>query len=196
MNSGIYKIVNTANGKQYVGSAVSISKRFGEHRHYLRNGTHSNTRLQNAWNKYGEDAFEFRVVGKCPPERLIELEQEVMDHLKPEYNIRLIAKSNLGLKFSEEARRKISEANRKRTLSEEHKRKIGEAIRKRGPRSIETRQKISIAHMGLKPTEETRQKLIQAQKGNKNALGYHHTEEVKQKLSEIGMGNTNARKKK
>lgn len=31
MESGIYKIENTVNGKIYVGSAVDFGKRFGQH---------------------------------------------------------------------------------------------------------------------------------------------------------------------
>src|SRR3990167_2018703 len=101
MKGGIYKILNTTNGKQYIGSAVNLNRRKRLHWNHLRNNCHDNSHLQQTWNKYGEAAFEFRVIGKCPPERLIELEQEVMNHLKPEYNIAKIAGSCLGTKRSE-----------------------------------------------------------------------------------------------
>ena len=189
MNGGIYKILNTVDGKQYVGSAVNLNKRKSEHWSGLRTGIHHNPHLQNAWNKYGEDAFEFRVVGKCPPERLIELEQEVMDHLKPEYNLTPTAGSSLGLAQSIETRRKISDTLKGRKVSEETKQKIREAQigrrhteeskqkmskSQKGHRvSSETRQKIGKIHLGKNPSEETRRKTSEAVKE------YHRKKKMK-----------------
>jgi hypothetical protein len=58
---------------------------------------------------------------------------------------RKISEANKGRKLSEEHKRKVSEAGKGRKLSEESIRKISEAQkrRKRGPRSEETRRKIS-----------------------------------------------------
>lgn len=83
MSSGIYKITNTINGRFYIGSAVSISKRWNVHKSQLRNGKHHSATLQRAWNKYGEDAFEFSVVEYVDRERLLEVEQEYIDRLNP-----------------------------------------------------------------------------------------------------------------
>lgn len=49
----IYKIINTINGKIYVGSAKYFAGRKGEHYSMLRNNKHSNKHLQNSYNKYG-----------------------------------------------------------------------------------------------------------------------------------------------
>ena len=194
MKSGIYKIVSTVNGKQYVGSAMNLNRRKITHWSKLRNGTHVNSCLQNAWNKYGEDTFEFRLVGKCPPERLIELEQEVMDHLKPEYNISLTAGSILGIKFSAETRRKMSESSLGKPKSEAHRRKISEArIGDKNPNwgktcSLETRQKLSAAGKGRKFSEETRRKISVALIGNTLCLGHKHSMEARLKMSEAKLG--------
>jgi len=64
-HAGIYKIVNTKKNECYVGQSVRVLKRISDHRCNLRKGTHSNPRLQNAWNKYGEAAFTFAIVATC-----------------------------------------------------------------------------------------------------------------------------------
>lgn len=62
MARGIYKIINIVNNKFYVGSAVDLRRRKTRHFSELRTGKHNNSKLQNAWNKYGEQAFVFVVV--------------------------------------------------------------------------------------------------------------------------------------
>jgi group I intron endonuclease len=184
MNSGIYKIVNTANGKQYVGSAVDLDNRKCVHWHNLQQNVHHNPHLQAAWNKYGAEAFEFRIVGKCPIERLIELEQEVMDHLKPEYNIALVAGSTIGVKYTEEAKYKLREAWKTRSpVTEDTRRKMSRAQRgntyRLGSRaSEETRRKMSLTRKGKPKSEEHKRKLSEAHRGKL------HTEETKRKMKE------------
>lgn len=59
---GIYKIVNITNSKVYIGQSNNIKKRWTEHRSALNNNRHVNVHLQNAWNKYGENNFEFVII--------------------------------------------------------------------------------------------------------------------------------------
>lgn len=59
---GIYGIVNIIDGKKYIGSSNNVTRRWREHRKALYEGTHWNTHLQNAWNKYGDKAFLFTMV--------------------------------------------------------------------------------------------------------------------------------------
>jgi group I intron endonuclease len=66
MERVIYKIVNLVNDKFYVGSTVHKKVRFRQHRKLLRAGRHHCKHLQAAWNKYGEDKFDFRVVQDVP----------------------------------------------------------------------------------------------------------------------------------
>ena len=47
--------------------------------------------MQNAWNKYGENAFIFEVIEECKIEDLINREQFFIDNLNPEYNQTAIA---------------------------------------------------------------------------------------------------------
>ena len=62
----IYKIINTTNGKFYVGSTTNTQERFRTHRNRLRKGRHHSKHLQAAWNKYGEKVFVFFVVEDIP----------------------------------------------------------------------------------------------------------------------------------
>ena len=58
----IYKIECKANSKIYVGRTCNYTRRKLEHFRYLRKGKHCNKHLQSAFNKYGEDKFEFSVI--------------------------------------------------------------------------------------------------------------------------------------
>lgn len=60
---GVYGIVHIPTHRLYVGSSSNIERRFAEHVKHLRSGKHHCAHLQNAWSKYGEDQFEFRVGG-------------------------------------------------------------------------------------------------------------------------------------
>lgn len=69
--SGIYKITNSVNNKVYIGKSVDIlNKRWPSHKNSLNNGTHTNVHLQNAWNKYGSENFDFSIIFECPEDEL------------------------------------------------------------------------------------------------------------------------------
>ena len=59
--SGIYCIINIKNSKKYIGSSKNIRQRLWSHRAELRHNKHENSYLQNAWNKYGEQNFIWKV---------------------------------------------------------------------------------------------------------------------------------------
>ncbi len=113
---GVYRIVNKANNKFYIGSAVSIHARFRQHRRLLSQNQHFNTHLQAAWNKYGENNFMFEIIESVPKELLMKAEQYWIDLCsvntsKIGYNKRLQASTNLGIKASEQTRKKLSLAH-------------------------------------------------------------------------------------
>lgn len=86
-------------------------------------------------------------------------------------NIEKLRQVNIGKIVSEETRRKMSESAKKKKLSEEHKRKIAEAGRRRAPISEETRQRLieAQANRGPRPkaSEETRRKMSETRRGKK-----------------------------
>lgn len=191
--SGIYKIEHVDSGKAYVGSAVNIKRRWGEHKARLNSKTHPNPKLQNAWNKYGEGSFVFGVVEECEIEVLIEREQKYIDTLEVVtlgYNICEVAGSVLGIKRSEETKLRMSEAQKGRVMSEEHRKNIGLAQlgKTRGPHTEETKEKIRVANKNyVKPpqSEETKKKRSESLKGKKRA---EFSEETRKKMSDAGKG--------
>jgi group I intron endonuclease len=147
---GIYLIINCINGKIYVGSSSNISNRFFVHRWELENNKHHNQHLQNAWNKYGEDAFQFCTVEECELSQLIEIEQKWINSNTLGYNVRRIADSNIGIKHPNRTKFSIPPNWMGKKHSEETKRKIGQA--RKGKRHTEQDRK-NIA-LGLKRRKE------------------------------------------
>ena len=137
MPSGIYKITNKINKKYYIGSAIDCHKRW-----YKKYNKH----LEAAFKKYGKDNFLFEIIEEVEDcNQLIEREQHYIDILKPEYNIRLLASSNLGIKASSETKEKLSIARRMRITTSDTCRKISEALK---GRQINWKDKIAIANSG------------------------------------------------
>jgi group I intron endonuclease len=77
--SGIYEIVNTINGKRYIGQSSDVQNRFSIWTSDLRRDKSCNQHLQNAWNKYGEKAFVFHLLFECSISRLSVCEQATYD---------------------------------------------------------------------------------------------------------------------
>lgn len=160
-NTGIYKIVNTITGDFYIGSASRVNKikshsgfyvRFKRHKADLIKGVHHSIILQRAWNKYGEENFEFKILVLCPPEYCIKLEQWFLDNLRPKYNIRTVADSNKGVVMREEIKQKISKAHKGRKVTWGYK--IGNSNRKEN--NPERAKILSKALTGRVLSEESR----------------------------------------
>lgn len=113
---GVYCIENTLNKKVYIGSSKNIYQRLLKHFALLRHNKHENAHLQNAWNKYGEEAFRWYVLEFCQPEKLTPTEQLCIDLFGAEYNITKIVERNI---LSKESR--IKQGNTRRRLHAEGK---------------------------------------------------------------------------
>jgi len=82
-----YLIMNTINGKVYIGQSTTYPRRWTQHKRALRKNKHPNKHFQQDWNEYGEDAFVFEVIEEFPSdtssELLLEKEREqIIEHLK------------------------------------------------------------------------------------------------------------------
>lgn len=193
MRNVIYMISNTINDKIYIGSAVRFNFRVNVHKSYLRKGKHHSRKLQNHVNKYGIESLIFKVIENVgEAENLINREQFYIDSLKPFFNSRQIAHSQLGYKHTEESKRKMVESRRK---NNSYNRKISE----------ETKKKISLAKKGKPCSEETKEKIRKSTKGR--VLSEEHlrkvrdyfannkkppvSEETRSKLSKQKMGKLN-----
>ena len=167
MISGIYAIVNKENGHCYVGSSHCIEKRWCKHEYLLMYNKHHSKHLQYAWNKYGADNFVCVCLEICERDLLLIKEQEFIDLIRPEYNICIIAGSKKGVPRTDEEKKKISNSL------------IGKS---NGPRSEETKIKISIGNKGRVFTEDHVRKIGLA------SLGRVHSEETREKISMAGKG--------
>lgn len=145
--SGVYEIRNLKNNKVYIGSAISIYKRIGNHKNALRRNSHCNIKLQRAWLKYGEDNFLFSIKDiSSDKKELVAREQyfiDLYDSVKNGYNIAPNAYSSLGRKATKETKDKLSAASKGRKWSKERVEKL----------------------TGLKRNQETKDKISKALKG-------------------------------
>lgn len=88
--SGVYYI--KANECNYVGSSVNVKNRMLEHRNKLKTKKHENSRMQNIFNKYGEEKFSYSILEVCPDidtKDLLVKEKYWIDLLHPVLNNKL-----------------------------------------------------------------------------------------------------------
>lgn len=172
MRSGIYGIRNKLNQKIYVGSAVDVKKRWSTHLTVLKQGKHHSHRLQKAWDKFGQENFEWVILQKCRVENLIRYEQQWLEfyqsaNSKHGYNILSIAGSPLGSKRTPEVKLKMSEIARRRNYDPEYNAMITARAKKqwqdpafrKKTTSPEAREKAAAKLRGRPMAEETKQKL-------------------------------------
>lgn len=185
IKSGIYKITNLTNQMFYIGSSQDLIKRWRDHRSVLNVNTHKNIYLQNAWNKYGEDNFEFEILEIVHIDLLIEREQHWINFTKCYdrtigYNLSPTAGNCAGFIHTQETKAKLSALRKDKPRTEKAKAAIKEGWKKRkerGPVSEETRAKMRTAQLGKKHTEEFKRKMSERLKGNKYNLGKVQSDE-------------------
>jgi group I intron endonuclease len=119
MKCGIYIIKNILNNKVYVGQSVNTLKRMYKHKSNLRKNCHHNKHLQDAYNKYGEESFEFIHVYDCDISQLNEMEDYYIKYydsrdFKSGYNMTDAGCGTRGIICSEERRKQISESGKGR----------------------------------------------------------------------------------
>jgi group I intron endonuclease len=166
---GVYAIYCKPRGKLYIGSTMAkkgIQKRLRDHISMLNKDIHHSILLQRAWNKYGSEAFVFKIIEDCSNmtvKECLEREQYWIDFYQSSdptrgFNIAPVTGSSLGIKRRPETIAKTRLANLGRVQSEEEKAK--RALSNKGKvMSAEARKKISDAHKGKVVSAETRKKL-------------------------------------
>lgn len=212
--SGIYIITNRVNGKVYIGQSKSCTTRFRQHMHTLRRCDHNNPHLQHAYNEYGEDVFEYRILEECPLDKRDERERfwiSKYDSMNQKYGYNLQSGGHKNKILSDETKEKIGRASKGNKYrlgirhTEEHKEIIRQQMlgednhfygRKHSTESIE---KISKAKTGIKQTKETNAKRSETMKKliadgkftptiNKGNLGKKMSDEARKKMSEAKIG--------
>lgn len=215
---GIYAIKNIINNKVYIGQSVDINKRFKQHLWGLNHNRHDNPHLQNSWNKYKEENFEFIVLEEVEDINNLDIQEQYwideFNSYNDGYNLKLGGVSGRGYKFSEKSKQKMSEAkkgkpspNKGVSPSKETREKIRESnilYYQNNPVSEETRRKISITSKGRKCKEEVKEKLRQDRIGKPRPREYLEkaweanrgrifTAEQKKELSNRMLGKTHTK---
>jgi group I intron endonuclease len=187
--SGVYFIKNKVTNKCYVGSSINIYRRWTTHRRELARGKHHSAYLQNSYNKYGKDAFEFLLAeSSFDTKEMAVLEAKWIDRLdaiKNGYNVNPFPYEIGLMPKSDEHKRKIGQAHKGRKLSEESKDKIRQKAlgRKVGPMSEEQKKKISEIKKGKSTmTEEGKRKLAEYRRSLKGKITV--SEEHKKAISD------------
>lgn len=95
---GIYQIRNIENNKIYIGSSMDIEQRWSGHKSELKRNKHHSFKLQEDWNKYGENKFVLEMLIEVDDEttrdELSTIEQKYIDEYNPienGYNVALKA---------------------------------------------------------------------------------------------------------
>lgn len=163
---GIYCIKNLSTNKVYIGQALDINKRWKEHKRGLANNRHFNSHLQRAWNKYGENNFEFSILEECD-KRLLEVREVYwINHYNScdrhcGYNVKL---GGLHGGHHKETKIKLSEFQKTRKIHGFSSNPFG---------------------LGSKHSEETKRKMSEQRKGQKNSsYGRKKTSEELKKISD------------
>ncbi len=64
---GIYRVRNIINGRSLVGSSTNLPAMLNRQRAQLNMGAHTNRALQQDWNEFGAQAFEFETLDTLTP---------------------------------------------------------------------------------------------------------------------------------
>lgn len=200
---GIYMIRNIINEKKYIGRSVNIKNRWSNHKYELNKGIHVNNHLQNAWNKYGQDNFEFSVVEECNESDLNDREIYWINYYDVYHNGYNQTIGGEGYELSDDIKLKISAAMKDLWLDDGYRNRMSEVHSGENatwygkPRSEETKAKISQANKdrysspeacpmyGKHHTEDTKRKISE-----KNS---HPSEETRKKLKDANSGKNNPR---
>ena len=170
MTCGIYCIQNTINQKKYIGLSTNIEQRLKDHLISLRN---KNTEKENehfirSFHKYGEDAFQARIIIVCDQNILAPMEQYLIKIFKT-YNPKFGYNKTLGGERNQptiETRKKMSESHKGKKPSEGTKKKLSES--KKGKNN---------SFYGRKHSDETKKKISESLKGKyigENSPSYNH----------------------
>lgn len=164
MSSGIYIIQNKVNGNIYIGSTSNFSKRKNRHFRYLRTGKHENKHLQHAFNKYGENAFDFIIIKRT--KELLQEEQKLLnEHFgKPTcYNI-------CGTAGSPSVKGRVK--------TDEWKARIAQSVQKFYDNNPTHKQRLAELRLGTTIPQEVRQKMKESKKRGSD----HHNSKLNDQI--------------
>lgn len=180
----IYCVTCLPTGKLYFGQTVTpIGDRWVRHLSSSKKG--SNHKFHRAIRKYGVENFiiEEVLTVSAPTKEILKKKLDYVEmRLIKRFNTKIDGynstdggdKGTVGLKMSEEAKKKISEAKRRENLSDEQRKKLSESkIGEKNPFYHRTH------------SEDSRQRISEKKRGeNHHFFGKKFTDEHRKKLSE------------
>jgi group I intron endonuclease len=190
-SSGVYEMVCTTTAYRYIGSTERFDTRCAQHKSRLRRNEHHSRRLQTAWNLYGEEAFEFRVIEECTVEVLFKVEQRYFDVEDILFLFNTTIRAGGPGKHTEETKKKIGLTSLGRRHTNETKSLMSSLHigKKMSPRA---RQKMSKAKIGIPLPAATTAKAVETNTGKERS------DETKSRISKGNTGkvrSAEARKK-
>lgn len=174
---GIYCIENIDTNKKYIGQSKDIEGRWYKHKNELRHNSHDNDYLQKAWNKYGENRFEFSILEECDESELNEKEVYYIDHFNTldyrfGYNLKEGGQSGSMTEYG-----KIKQRN---SLKETYKNT-----------DLKERRRQDAINQWADPTIK-----LKICGSNNGMYGKHHSEETKEKLRKMATGRISGKRDK
>lgn len=187
---GVCGIKNNVTNMIYVGKTMmNFGDRRDSHFSLLRNNKHWIEQMQNDWNKYGEDNFEFYVIRECKTdEEASQYEIYYIDFYKKQglsYNTAPGGDACwlLGGHLSEEAKKKIGKKNRIHMtgskMPETTKKKLSQKGKENWEKLSEDKKKERIAILRenapvgpMDRNSEAYKKLVERERTHSNAAKY------------------------
>jgi group I intron endonuclease len=183
MTQVIYKIINTFNGKFYVGSTTNQKVRFRQHRKLLRGNRHHCKHLQAAWNKYGEDKFIFVVIEEVPATRALWEVEDVWlkEHVGKEHCYNAGRSADAPMR----GRTGASHPGFGKTMHQPQKEAISSTLKAYYAEDYANHPRVGTTH-----SEDTRAKISAAKKENpqRHWLGKTRDEETRKKIGDAQRG--------
>jgi group I intron endonuclease len=158
----IYSITFSNIDRIYIGSTTNYKLRKSQHLYKLKTNTHENSKLQNYYNKYGVENFEFKVIELLEETDLLKIREIEQSYLNKYFAQEYIISNRLDKRFdeltlnispevsmeihywTEERRERQRLRNKSRVWTEYSKQKMKNS--KRGiKRSLEAKQKTSLS---------------------------------------------------
>ena len=162
--SGIYQILNTSNGKSYIGQSQNIRRRWARHWYEAYTNPMFNYPLYLAMRKYGPEVWDFILLEELPNEELNSAEIKWIDHFasfSEGYNTTEGGGGLRGRHQTQETKDKIGSKHKGKVVSEETKAKMSASQRKckKGPQSPEHKEKRLSQLRGKPRSEATKEKM-------------------------------------
>lgn len=107
---GVYALINTVNGKSYIGSSISLYERLIDYYQAAYIASQPKRHINRAILKYGIKSFLIVILEYTDQSDLHASEQAWIDNFKPEYNVLTYVTSLPGYKLTQEHKDNISKA--------------------------------------------------------------------------------------